>query len=151
MQELINNELTHDGMRRVKVIGDVVIDAARYEHLIPMAARDRVVCVPGCDDILGLYSLEMTWPIHEPWNVAYLSPKKFRRFFFVHYVYAERVSQCIELARDAFFIGTHHKPGYVFVASMPKSVEAGKEVHGCLLFEAEWMPAQCVATGGFDA
>lgn len=148
MKEITINELTHDGMRRVKIIGDVAINAAQYQHLIPLAARDRVAYAPSCDDLLGIFSLEMTWPVYGPWDVTYLSPKKFRRFMFVHFAYAERVSQCIELARDAFFIGTRYKPGYVYVASMPKGVEDGKEVHGCLLFEAEWMPANCVAVGG---
>jgi len=150
MKEVTVNELTHNGMRRVKIIGDVVIDAAQYQDLIPLVARDRVVCMPGCDDLLGIFSLEITWPVYGPWEVAYLSPKKFRRFMFVHFAYAARVSSCIELARTEFFARTRFAPRDAYVQVGPQNAEIGMDVHGCILQVAEWMPAQCVAVGGRD-
>jgi hypothetical protein len=150
MKEITINELTHNGTRRVKIIGDVVIDAAQYLHLIPMAARDRVMYAPGCDELLGIFSLEMTWPVYGPWEVAYLSPKKFRRFMFVNFAYAERVSNCMEMARDEFFARTHFAPRDVYVQELPNGAEMWMDVHGCILQVAEWMPAQCVAVGGRD-
>jgi hypothetical protein len=113
-------------------------------------ARDRVVYAPGCDELLGIFSLEITWPVYGPWEVAYLSPKKFRRFMFVHFAYGERVSNCMEMARDEFFARTHFAPRDVYVQELPKGAEIGMDVHGCILQVAEWMPAQCVAVGGRD-
>jgi len=86
-----------------------------------------------------------------PWDeVAYLSPKKFRRFMFVHFAYAARVSSCIELARTEFFARTRFAPRDAYVQVGPQNAEIGMDVHGCILQVAEWMPAQCVAVGGRD-
>lgn len=150
MEEITINELTHDGIRRVKIIGDVMIDAAQYLHLIPLVARDRAVYTPGCDELLGIFQLEITWPVYGSCEVAYLSPKKFRRFMFVNFAYSERVSSCVELARTEFFIRTHFVPAYAFVRKLPQGAEMCMDVYGCILQVAEWMPAQCVAVGGRD-
>jgi|WetSurMetagenome_2_1015567.scaffolds.fasta_scaffold498816_2 hypothetical protein len=150
MNEVTINELTHNGIRRVKIIGDVVIDAARYEHLIPLVARDLVVYTPGCDELLGIFQLEITWPVYGPYEVFYHGPKKFRRFMFVNFAYSERVSNCMEMARDEFFARTHFAPRDVYVKELPTGAEMWMDVHGCILQVAGWMPAQCVAVGGRD-
>lgn len=150
MQEIIINELTHDGMRRIKIIGDVEISAARYQVLVPVEALSRLVCVPGYDDLLGLFSLEMTFPVYGPYEVFYQGPKGFRRFMFVNFAYAERVSNCIELARTEFCARTHFAPRDAYVRDLPKGAELWMDVHGCILQAAEWMPAQCIAVGGRD-
>ena len=150
MEEITINELTHDAMRRVKIVGDVALDAAQYQDLIPLAARDRAVCVPGLDDLLGIFYLEITWPVYGPWEVFYYGPKKFRRFMFVHFAYAERVSSCVEMARDEFFARTHFAPRDAYLQELPNKAEIGMNVYGCILQAAEWMPAQCVAVGGRD-
>lgn len=150
MKEMTVNELTHNGMRRMKIIGDVVIEAAQYQHLIPVVARDMAVYTPGCDELLGIYQLEITWPIYGPWEVAYLSHKKFRRFMFVNFSYSMRVSNCIELARTEFFARTHFAPRDAYLQELPNKAEIGMDVHGCILQVADWMPAQCVAVGGRD-
>jgi hypothetical protein len=150
MEEITINELMHDGMRRVRIIGDAVIDAARYQDLIPLAAREWVMYAPGCDELLDLFSLEITFPVYGPWEVAYLSLKKFRRFMFVHFAYAERVSSCIKLARTEFFARTYFVPRDAYVQVGPPNAEIGMDVYGCILQVAEWMPAQCVAVGGRD-
>ena len=150
MQKMTANELTHDGWRRLKIVGDAVIDAERYLRFVPLAARVHMVQTPGCDDLLGLFSLELMYPIYEPYAVMSHGAKTFRRLMFVHHIYARRVSECIELARIDFFAGTRYVPRYAFVRDLPKGAEDGMDVHGCILLAAEWMPANCVATGGCD-
>lgn len=149
MQAMTINNLSPDGMRRMKIIGDAEIQTAKYEVLIPAEARPLAVFVPGCDDVLGLFSLEITFPVYGPCDVFYHGPKKFRRLMFVNFAYAARVSDCIELARAEYFARTHYAPGYAFVQSLPEGKD-GELIHDCVLLSAEWMPARCVAIGGRD-
>lgn len=148
MEEIVSNDLTHEGIRRLKVIGDAPINEARYQNLVPVEAVDRAIFLSGNDVFLGLYSLEITFPVYGPWEVFYHGPKKFRRFMFVAYAYAERVSDCIELARTEFFARTHFAPRDAYVRDCPKGAEIGMDVHDCILQVADWMPGQCVAVGG---
>lgn len=153
MESIVLNELRHDGMRRIKIIGDVPVNDRRFdrfERLIPPAARERAVYDEKPDKLLNIYSLEISFPVFGPHEVFYHGPKGFRRFMFVHYAYAAKISQCIELARDAFFIGTHFLPRNAYVATLPNGAEDGMEIHGLTLFEAAWMPSQCAAVGGRD-
>lgn len=148
MEQVVFNCLTHDGMRHLKVISDAEISVARYQASVPNEARARVEVKPGSDPLLGLFSLELCWPVFEPYEIFSLGPKKFRRLMLVHYFYAARVSECIELAREAFFVRTHFQPGFSFVGCLPSGAEDGMEVHGVQLMTAEWMPLSCVAVGG---
>jgi hypothetical protein len=150
MEEVVVNELQHNGIRRVKVIGDAEIHMAQYQAWVPCDACARVEILPGHDNLLDLFSLELRWPVFEPWEVANYGPKKFRRLMMVHFAYAERVSAVIELGRLEFFARTHFAPGYAFMRELPQAVEDGMDYHGLVLLRAEWMPAQCVAVGGRD-
>ncbi len=150
MRKMTINELTHDGWRRLKIVGDAVIDVEPYMRLVPLAAREHMVTNHGQDDLLGLCSLEMLYPVYGPFDFMIHSHKKFRRLMFVHTIYAKRVSECIDLAKVEFYCGTRFKPGYAFVQKLPRGAEDWMDVHGCVLLEAEWMPSSCVATGGCD-
>lgn len=150
MRKMTVNELTHNGLRRLKIVGDAALDAERYLHLIPTVAREHLVTRHGQDDLLGLFSLEMSFPIYGPYDLMIYSAKKFRRLMFVHHVYSARVSECIDLARIEFFAGTRFAPMFAYVQKLPNGAENGMDVHGCILLAAEWMPADCVATGGCD-
>lgn len=150
MNEIVMNELGHDGMRQIKIISDVQISGDQYLYLIPEIAREHVDFGHKHDNLLGLFSLYISFPVHSMWDVFYHSPKEFRRFMFVHHIYAERVSQCIEMARDAFFASTHFLPMYAYLAELLPGAEIGMDVHGCILQVAEWMPKNCVAVGGCD-
>jgi len=150
MEEIVINELTHEGMRRVKVIGDTAISVTRYQAMVPYEAfvRAPVDVVSSRDDALGLFCAELTWPVFEPYEIFNYGPKRFRRVMIVNFVYAERVSDCIYLAVINYFSGTRFMPGYAFVSQLPRGAEDGMCVHGVQLFVAEWMPARCVAIGG---
>ena len=150
MEEIVINELTHEGVRRVKVIGDAAILVSRYQAMVPREAfvRAPVDVASSRDDALGLFSAELTWPVFEPYEIFNYGPRRFRRLMMVNFVYAGRVSDCIYLAVINYFSGTRFMPGYAFVSELPRGAEDGMCVHGVQLFEAEWMPARCVAIGG---
>jgi len=155
MRQVTTNKLSHDGMRQVKIIGDSAFAADdavtalwQYGIQVPELSVAKMQVEAAADADLGLFSLDVTWAVYGPWEVQYLSPKKFRRFMFVHYLYAERVSTCIEMAWEQFFIRTHFAPRDAYVAELSKGMAMGMDVHGCILQAAEWMPARCVAVGG---
>lgn len=148
IEEVVTNELRHDGMRRVKVIADAVIDSGRFRELIPLEGRERAQLVPGDDEGLGIFSLEILWPVYGPVEFAVLGPLKFRRLMVVNFCYAARVSEAIHLAAAEYFARTHFIARDAFVRDLPQGAEVGMLVHGVILQAAEWMPAHCVAVGG---
>lgn len=147
MNKVVANFLGHDGMRCVRIIGDKEISQERYQALAGVEARSLVTFKPAVDELLDIHSLEMSWPIYEPFEVSIHGPKKFRRLMFVHYSFASRVSDCIALARTEYFARTHFSPKFAFVQSVPAGKD-GELVHDCVVLSAEWMPARCVAIGG---
>jgi hypothetical protein len=155
MEEVLVNELTHDGMRRVKLIGDVPFDgerpvAALWRHgvyVAEMSVGKRQVRA-WSDAVLSLHYFEMVYPVYGPCEVMCFGEIKLRRLMFVNFAYAAKVSECIELAKLEFFAGTHFAPRDAFVRELPKQAELWMDVHGLILHEAEWMPAKCVAVGG---
>lgn len=149
MNKIVANYLGHDGMRTVRIIGDREISQVKYVRMVAPEARTLVVFKPTVDELLDIHSLEMTWPVYGPFDVAIHGPKKFRRFMFINFAYAARVSDCIALARTEYFARTHFAPSYAFAQSIPEDKE-GELIHDCILLSAEWMPARCVAIGGRD-
>jgi hypothetical protein len=150
MEEVVINELTHGGLRRVRVIADAAISEKQYQAAVPCEARDRAKLMPASDDLLGLFSLEITWPVYGPVEFSICGPKKFRRLMVVNFVYAERVSEVIAMAGNEYFARTHFVGRDAYVKELPTGAEVGMLVHGLVLQVAEWMPAECVAVGGRD-
>lgn len=148
MEEVVINELGHDGIRRLKIIGDYADMFPRFYSLVPACARDKVQMDDSKDQALGIYSMEITWPVFEPFDIAIGGPNKFRRVMVVHYQYAERVSECIRLAVEAFMAGAKMFPKYAWVREIPKGAEEFREVHGVMLISGEIAPANCVVVGG---
>lgn len=150
MEEVVLNVLTHDGTRVVKVLSDAEIDIEKYRAWVRPEALPFLETICFRDKALNLYSVEMRWPVYGPCDMQYLSPKGFRRFMVVNYQYAPRVSECVKLAVEAFFEGTHFRPGYAFVRELPAGAGDLVELYGVTLLRSEWMPARCVAVGGFQ-
>jgi hypothetical protein len=147
MIEVVLNVLGDDGLRRVRVISDDEIQhPVRYFAPLPVEGRKLLQVVESVDAALGIHSLEVAYPVYGPFDVAILSPKKFRMF--VNFVYGSRVSECIELGRVEFFCRTRFAPAYAFIRNLPAGAVDGMDVHGLVLIEAEWMPLNCVAVGG---
>lgn len=148
MEEITKNQLEHDGMMRVCVLSDQALQPGKYIGAIHAAARSLVEYELKEDTPLSLYTLNLCWPVVGPMDVQYLSEKKFRRFYFLHFIYAERVSECVRMAADIFETGTGYKARDAYVRTFPAGAVDFIMVHGCQFIEAEWMPANCVAVGG---
>ena len=106
-------------MRTVRIIGDKEISRVKYVRMVAPEARSFVAFKPAVDEMLDIHSLEMSWPIYEPFEVSIHGPKKFRRLMFVNFAYAARVSDCIALAQIEYFARTHFAPKFAFVQSVP--------------------------------
>ena len=57
------------------------------------------------------------------------------------------VSEAVRDATQMYLKLYKDYPRYAFLKTLPKNVENGVEVDSVMLFEAEWMAAQCVAVG----
>lgn len=152
MEEVLVNELGHDGMRKIVAMSDrsMLPGMDRWLGIVPECARDLAVYDETQDAALGIFQLEIKWPVYEVFEVAIDSPKKFRRVIMVHYKHAERVSDCIKLAVDAFERGIFCRPKYAWVREIPPGAEDGMQVHGVLLLKGEIAPANCVLVGGME-
>lgn len=74
-----------------------------------------------------------------------------KSFFVVHRSYGTGVRDCVRLAMEAWDrVSATRDQGFgmnAFVWRLPKGAENGVEINGAHLFEAEWMPSNCVAVG----
>lgn len=71
-----------------------------------------------------------------------------RRFLVWRLYDDERVSDAILNASSMFYHATGFPPKFAFVRTLPETAKWGQDVHGNLLFEATWLPRNCVAVGG---
>src|SRR5690242_2950912 len=112
MEEVLVNELGHDGMRKLIAMSDrsLLPGIARWLEAVPGPARDLAVYEETQDAALGIFQLEIKWPVFGVFDIEIESPKKFRRVIVVHYKHAERVSDCIKLAVEAFERGIFCPP-----------------------------------------
>lgn len=150
MQQVVTNILRHDGMRYLKVISDAPFDELyplwkKYVHVIAREIMQRLITE---DKDLGIFTMEVTWPMFGSIEVFNKSPKIYRRFIAVNYAYGSKVSECIKLAVDTFIVGTNCFPKLAYVRELPKGAEENMEVHGVTLIESEIAPENCVLVGG---
>jgi hypothetical protein len=150
MDEVVVNELMHDGMRHLKVISERDDDFERYLKVVPRPACDMHQMVIKPDLALGIFTMDLTWPVYEPFDVQVHSPKGFRRLMMVHFSYGKRVTEVISLAAHLFFAGTGIPSKYAFVRETPRDAEDGIMVHGLSLVLSEIVPAKTVGVGGME-
>jgi hypothetical protein len=149
MIEVVENVLGHDGIKFVKVLSSVG-EKIHFRRFVPVYLLKQcpqvVEAAQSVDQGLGIVTTEIRYPIcgHEKIEVG---DGDIRDFVVVNFRYGTRVSDCIRLGVEGFWIGTKRAPEQAFVGKMPKSAEDGVEVHGVQLFEAEWMMESCVAVG----
>lgn len=141
MIEILLNDVTLDGMRRVRVASD--LDASSLPAFVPLSAKVRT----WSDDALGLHYLEATWPCRElimvkceAWKCSYplvvwkLAP-------------GERVSEAFQAAFRIWAEKYKACPDFAFMRRLPKTIENGFEMYGSFFFEADWVPPGCIAVG----
>ena len=149
MEEMLENGLdVETGMRRVRVVADGLIEAGRYEGMIPPAARGLARVEVEGDPNLGLHFLRMEWPARDV--VDFGTWPKPRRLVVWTLTEGERVRGCIEQAAGLFEGWFGGRPGFALVGvSLPSSFRWWEEeVAGCMVSQAEWIPRRCVAVGG---
>lgn len=154
MIEVLANDVTLEGMRRVKVVCDEPIEGIRFSPLayIPPDANQR----GWMDELLGLFYLEATWPCREAVSIQCEGWKRAREMVLWKLAPGERVS--VVLTRMMGLFGERFKsfPDYAFMRRLPKTIEHGFEVTDVMFVEAQWMPPGCIAVGkgehyGFEA
>ena len=148
MIEMVQNDISEDGMRRVRMVSDQVIDPASIEFTPPLPKGAGVSSRAWSDDVLHLHYAEWTWACMGFVDFHFEAMPKFRRLFVWKFLPGERVSEVIRFVSDWYFMQTHHRPQYAWMKKLPKGIEWGTEVEGCSILEADWALPGCVLIGG---
>ena len=141
MIEVLLNDVTLEGMRRVKVVSDAPIDPATLTLPSPFKGEGDVRT--WSDDLLGLHYLEATWACREAVKIRCEGWTCARNMVLWKLAQGERVSLALKQAVYAWRFKSF--PAYAFMKTMPKTIENGFEAEEMVLFEAEWVPAGCIA------
>lgn len=144
MRKVLENVLKVDGTKRVKLscsldekiplgvyVPDYVLRCA--SHLVD--ARQGVVD--------GSLVTELEYPVLGPVQILQ-GDGMWRMFFVVHRHYGRGVSDCIRVAVDGMQ-RLKRDAQFAYVRNYPSGIEIGKEAHGVMLFEADWMLENCIA------
>ncbi len=146
MIEVLVNDVTLEGLRRVKVVSDSPICAAEVfpSHLLPISLEGKTVNT-WSDDLLGLHYLESTWACREAVLIRCEGWECPRPMVLWKLGPGERVSEVLN--RMMVLFGDRFKafPDYAFMKKLPKTIENGFEVADVMMIEAEWVPAGCIA------
>ena len=151
MEEIIENKLTEDGYRQIKLVCDVAVKEQRMMRFIPAAARVHAQIRCYDTSALSLFYGEARWPVRGEIVDVYfegLEIKRFRRLVAWKIMPGERMSEEIAKARCAFIDLFARWPQYAFTRTLPKSVESGIEVEDVMLMQAEWALPGCLLIGG---
>jgi hypothetical protein len=140
--DVLKNYVDADGMRRLRLLGaeqDVRLQdyvshqvLRRFPQVVEVAEVE-----PNVWDV-SVPVFGVTWVrLYRVW----------REVFMVHQVYGTGMRDCVRLGVEAW-LQAQRQPRYAVVNRLPRGVEAGTEVQGVLVFEAEWMTARAVAVVG---
>ncbi len=144
MIEVLFNDVTLEGMRRVKVVSDSPIDEG--VDLSPLAdilagAHLRT----WMDELLGLHYLEATWPCREAVSIRCEGWPCATPMVLWKLRPGERVSGAFRDAFQIYLERFKRFPDYAFLRRMPKEIENGFEMSDVIFLEAAWIPAGCIA------
>lgn len=149
MEEIIQNNLTEDGLRHLKILSDVKVTDECMMRFIPVAAREHAQVRCYDTAALSLFYGEATWPVRgEAVDVHCEGWVKFRRVVAWKLMPGERMSEVISLALVCYSSMFSRYPAYAFVRTLPRSVENGIEVDDVMLLQADWVLPGCVMIGG---
>ena len=143
--EVLVNDVSLEGMRRVKVVSDAPIEPAVISPSpcpLPLGEENMRT---WCDELLGLHYLEATWACREAIKIRCEGWKIARPFVLWKLAPGERVSEALKEILGVFGALFKCFPDYAFMKKLPKTVENGFEVDGVMFMEAVWVPASCVA------
>ena len=152
MIQILVNEISQEGMRRVRVISDRRVSEASMLEYVPGAAQGFAKV--KCEDTsaLSLFYGEVVYPAREMvvCRAACIDGRA-RRLAVWKLVPSEgyRVSEIVEFLAEWYFVQTHVRPQFAFMNKLPAGVESGVwGVEDVVLFEAEWALHGCVMVGG---
>ncbi|HZM24559.1 MAG TPA: hypothetical protein VFC02_22620 [Anaerolineales bacterium] len=149
MEEIIQNKLTEDGFRHLKLISDSRVAEERMMRFIPVPAREHAQIRCSDTTALSLFYGEANWPVRgDAVDIHAEGWIKFRRLVVWKLLPGERMSEAIGLAKCSYIKLFLRCPRYAFARSLPKSVESGVEVDDVMLMQAEWAIPGCVMIGG---
>lgn len=153
MEEIIENKLTEDGFRQVKLVSDVEVKEERMMCFVPIPAREHAQIHCFQSSALSLFYGEARWPAHgdivdiraEVWAAgAY----EWRRFAAWKLMPGERMSEAIRSALVYYTRYCSRFPQYAFARTLPKTIESGIDVDDLILLQADWVPPGCLLIGG---
>lgn len=134
---IVEDVVTEDCVRKLHVMSNSPINMS-----LPRDATVRETVEGGAHHLraeLPFTGMLDIWPREWP---------KPRRFYVWRLLDGQRVSEAVRTAAEVFEQATGFAPKFAFVRTLPEKAEWGQDVHGCLLFAAEWLPMNCVAVGG---
>lgn len=146
VEQVIINEIGPNGWRFVKVISDAEIDAEKYRASVPLSEKGMEVRAYP-DAALGMFYLELRWPIREVVEVRFEGQEKARRLVIWSVQNSGRVSQAIEDAAYAYLREFQDWPQMAFMNQLPKGASNGMDVHDVMLMQADWALPGCVSVG----
>jgi hypothetical protein len=148
MIEILVNDVTVDGMRRVKVVSDAEIDPTTLTPGPSPIGRGEGR--EWSDDVLGLHYLEATWPCREVVDIKCEGWPCARRMVLWKLLAGERVSGVLGEMLVVHHLELKCFPDYAFMRKLPGTIENGFEVDGVEFHQADWVPPGCivVAVGG---
>ncbi len=142
MIEILLNDVTLDGMRRLKVVSDSPIAS----DLLPVSLPDRQ-WREWKDDALGLHYLEATWPCREVIEIKCEGWIEARPFMLWKLEPGQTVRTAFALASIEWTVKFNCFPDFVFMRKLPKVIENGFEIDDVTFMEADWVPSGCIAVG----
>lgn len=151
MIEILLNDITVDGMRRVKVMSDHRVTEAFMRRYVPGAAKglEHVHCHDTA--ALSLFYGEVTWPVREVIRCQLtVDSLRLRNLVVWKFVAEEeyRLSEIIVFLADWYFVRAHHRPQFAFIRKLPNGIESCTEVEEVMLVQADWALNGCVMVGG---
>jgi hypothetical protein len=140
--EVLANDVTLEGMRRVKVVSDEPLEGITIDCILPGAHLSV-----WKDELLGLHYLEAIWTCREAIQIQLEGWTCPREMVLWKLLPGERVSEVLKEMVRLFGARFQSFPDYAFMRKLPKTIENGFEVNDVTLLEAEWVPAGCIAVG----
>lgn len=148
MEEILQNKLTEDGIRHLKVISDSPVTEDRMMRFVPMTAREhaQIRCTPAAS--LNLFYGEASWPVREAVDIQPKEWTRFRRLVVWNLKGCHSIKVALYDSAKEYERLFGRRPQYAFIWKMPKQAEHAMQVGDLYLFESDWIPQHCVAVGG---
>lgn len=141
MIDILVDDITPEGMRRLKLVSDRVIDA---EVTLPIVPPSHAEVRAWSDDGLGLHYLEAVWMCREAVGLQCEGWGRKKGVVVWKLAAGERVSVALHPAMALFGETFKCFPVYAFMRKLPSVIENWFEVAGVEFHQADWVPAGCL-------